>query len=868
MPPQVVRQASPLRRMTPTRSGSYGSLLPATTQATPASGLASLGTCRSLSPQLHRHQAGGSPPPPRGGSGGGLPSQGGGAGGAGAQRPACPAKSPASLSPSGAAYRATSPMAPVAFNLGVAGTRQAPWMAATVPMQTRDLQNWDAGTVVEASQAADEEVKRATAGEEHGEASQTRSEKPSPRAPASWAYLSDDKIRDLAAEVLRGLVAPELLRELGRRDLVGLLAANQTRAPSFVAPPADAESSAAGGASAEGGAMVSGGQSPVPSRRKPVRMGTNPSRQDIDIEASARSLSPVGIHRTSLQELGAPIPSRFPARSASPPSWGHSTATPPSGIRGLLGGTIDAPPGDGGTILLPKRVLPAEPTLDATTRHLLMTAASGASESGVVNRRSTSDAQPGSATPVGAQRMSSIAASTAAPTASPGGRVLSPVLRQCRSTERLSATVPGARTKAWASASGPGTPGLSHRPPLPSGVQTPTMVERRGSVGVSLAASSGPPLIVAPAFVEVTKATDARSPSPVVRQHFTISTAEPAAVVEPNHERTWTKRFSLKSTRSSRQDAALSPLGRPIPRSPGGPRSGSSSTLRSRTGGAGGDGGHHASPWRSTSARDAASAQAEDDASQHPALPQYLASEKETDRGDELSKTVSAADIAAKPGTAELPRSGSQRLDSVLAAKLAAADRELALAQSAASRLAAVNHKILAAQGAAVDGFHDGIASLLAPKPGEPPLGSQEYEQMLAAKMRDIEDLQRRTEENITRLSVSRQGNQAAAVMTTSSSTWAGEVSPPEAAERRAAERRQRRAATGGRSWSPEARGNNAKPWNNCHTVQEEDEEEMATGLYAEMGGIGDRVDGVLTETGTPEASLGSYLSRSCDTSE
>lgn len=47
------------------------------------------------------------------------------------------------------------------------------------------------------------------------------------QAHASWAYLSDAKMLELAQKLLRGFVAPEILRELDRRELVALLAAHQ-----------------------------------------------------------------------------------------------------------------------------------------------------------------------------------------------------------------------------------------------------------------------------------------------------------------------------------------------------------------------------------------------------------------------------------------------------------------------------------------------------------------------------------------------------------------------------------------------------------------------------------------------------------------
>lgn len=48
---------------------------------------------------------------------------------------------------------------------------------------------------------------------------------------SSWAYLSDSEVESLAQQELRGLVAPELMSKLNRRELVSLLSAQLTLDP-------------------------------------------------------------------------------------------------------------------------------------------------------------------------------------------------------------------------------------------------------------------------------------------------------------------------------------------------------------------------------------------------------------------------------------------------------------------------------------------------------------------------------------------------------------------------------------------------------------------------------------------------------------
>lgn len=130
--------------------------------------------------------------------------------------------------------------------------------------------------------------------------------------------------------------------------------------------------------------------------------------------------------------------------------------------------------------------------------------------------------------------------------------------------------------------------------------------------------------------------------------------------------------------------------------------------------------------------------------------------------------SLSAAAQAGEPSeAADAPALASGGLDAVLASKLAAADRELCLAQSAASRLAAANHRLVAAQAPVII---TGTASSSSPTPptmangsieggsefGERGERSEDYDAKLAVKMREIEVLQRRTEENISRLTSSR----------------------------------------------------------------------------------------------------------------
>jgi hypothetical protein len=148
------------------------------------------------------------------------------------------------------------------------------------------------------------------------------------------------------------------------------------------------------------------------------------------------------------------------------------------------------------------------------------------------------------------------------------------------------------------------------------------------------------------------------------------------------------------------------------------------------------------------------------------------------------------ADVHSAGGTDDIPdivqgdideiplnsSGGSSCLDALLAEKLAAADRELSIAQNAATRLNAArlgftSSAQVATHGAALGNIDYQLATNgqeAAIPPAAEPEGetSQYFDAKLAMKMKEIEVLQRRTEENIWRLTSSRSSSGSALART------------------------------------------------------------------------------------------------------
>lgn len=152
------------------------------------------------------------------------------------------------------------------------------------------------------------------------------------RSQSSWAYLSDGEMRELAEQVLRGLVAPSLLQRLSRREVVSLLAAQfeedlGSADGGLGSPAAPPPRNGRNGEEAANSTLGATSECLLPTERAPM-----PVEAADEPHAGAKFVPPARFGGGGAWGVAPPRPSDEEGRCLTPP--GHRS------VVGIVGGIL------------------------------------------------------------------------------------------------------------------------------------------------------------------------------------------------------------------------------------------------------------------------------------------------------------------------------------------------------------------------------------------------------------------------------------------------------------------------------------------------------------------------------------------------